>query len=124
MDSDRTIVTVKIDPTKWNTALTDLYATLRSALPNFIEPTCTQAQFVRMSRTLLLKRVQDVMEEQNFTRPENFVKLSRSIEVPAPIGDFLAAIGTYTSSVNGITYHIQVVDKPAAKAKGGKVDKH
>lgn len=75
-------------------------------------PGLTQAEFVRMSRTLLLKRVQDVMEEQNFQRPENYVRLSRSIMLPAPIGDFLSALGTYNSSTLGVRYTLTVPDRP------------
>lgn len=76
-------------------------------------PGLTQAEFVRMSRTLLLKRVQDIMEEQNFQRPDNYVRLSRSIMLPAPVGDFLSALGTFNSSTLGVRYTLTVPDRPA-----------
>lgn len=36
----------------------------------------TEDQFVQMSRTLLLKRVQDVIERESSTRPAHFVRLA------------------------------------------------
>lgn len=75
------------------------------------EDGCQQADFLRM--TTLLKRIQDVMEEQNFQRPENYVRLSRSIQLPAPVEDFLSTIGTFTSSIIGVCNTLTVADSPA-----------
>lgn len=115
LDSDHHSHEITINPANCNVALTDLWTTLTSACRPMAAHGCQQADFLRMSRTLLLKRVQDVMEEQNFQRPENYVRLSRSIQLPAPLGDFLSAVGTYISSTLGVRYTLTVPDRPAQK---------
>lgn len=115
LDSDHHSHEITINQAQWNVALTDLWTTPMSACRPMAAHGCQQADFLRMSRTLLLKRIQDVMEEQNFQRPDNYVRLSRSIQLPAPIGDFLSAIGTYTSSTLGVRYTLTVPDRPAQK---------
>lgn len=113
LDSDHHSHEITINPGQWNVALTDLWVTLQSACRPMAAHGCQQADFLRMTRTLLLKRVQDVMEEQNFQRPENYVRLSRSIQLPAPVGDSLSVIGTFTSSIIGVRYTLTIPDRPA-----------
>lgn len=119
LDSDHHEHLITINPANWNVALTDLWTTLQTAIRPMANPGLTQAEFVRMSRTLLLKRVQDIMEEQNFQRPDNYVRLSRSIMLPAPVGDFLSALGTFNSSTLGVRYTLTVPDRPAQTLQHG-----
>lgn len=66
----------------------------------------TQEQFTQMWRTVLLKRVQDVIEKQRLARPAHFVRLGRNIELPAPLADLLYSIGRFHSNTNGVIYDI------------------
>lgn len=69
-----------------------------------VDPPLTRATFTRMWRTLILKRVQDVIEKQRLQRPEHFVRLARNIMLPAPLADLLYSIGSFHSRTNGLIY--------------------
>lgn len=62
----------------------------------------TGENFIRMWKTLILKRVQDVYEKEKHVRSDHYVRLDRSILTPAPLTDLLYALG-YTEWLN-ITY--------------------
>lgn len=79
-----------------------------------LEPPITQDQFVRMCRTLLLKRVQDIYEKSTRTRAPNYVQIDRRIHVPAPIGDLLNVLGKYHSTRDGVIYVSTPPERPAA----------
>lgn len=66
----------------------------------------TLQSFRRMWKTLLLKRVQDIMEMQSNVRPEHHVNMSREILIPAPLHDLLTSLGTFKSKRLGITYNL------------------
>ena len=66
----------------------------------------TLKQFIRMWRTLILKRVQDVIEKQLLARPDHFVRLSRNIMLPAPCADLLYSLRQFHSNANGLIYNI------------------
>lgn len=73
----------------------------------------TLAQFVRMWKTLILKRVQDVYENEKRVRSEHYIRLHRNILVPATLGDLLYQIGAFHSPSNGIVYHLTPPLRPA-----------
>ncbi|KAF6198239.1 hypothetical protein GE061_007986 [Apolygus lucorum] len=62
--------------------------------------------FIRMWKTLILRRVHDVYEMEKKRRPDHFVRLARNIQVPAPLGDFLYSLGQLRSPVDGATHDI------------------
>lgn len=65
----------------------------------------SQDDFVRMGKTLLIYRVQQVREQRMFTRPaQNRIVLARGFLVPAALHEIIAGIGeTYIDS-RGIFY--------------------
>lgn len=74
----------------------------------------TQDEFVRMWKTLLLKRCQDVFEMERSMRPDHFIRLNRNIAVPAPLADLLFAIGSHHCPADGVIYEMIPPDRPAA----------
>lgn len=87
-----------------NTVATSTYNQMQVLVPvNFA---MTLQQFIRMWKTLILKRVQDVYEREKHIRPEHYVRIDRSILVPAPLSDLMSAIGSFDSHSRGVTYHV------------------
>lgn len=66
----------------------------------------TLAEFTRMWRTLILKRVQDIYEMEKKQRPDNFVRLIRNIMMPAPLADLLYSLGSFYSPATGFDHHL------------------
>lgn len=66
----------------------------------------TQDQFTRMWRSIILKRCQDVFEQEKTRRADHFVRLTRNLLLPAPLADLLYALGSYYDPLAGMTYHI------------------
>lgn len=62
----------------------------------------TEDDFVRMWKTLILKRVQDVFETVKCQRSANFVRIIRNIYLPAPLADLIYSIGSFTEDKLGI----------------------
>lgn len=65
------------------------------------EPPINREDWIRVCRTLILKRVQDTYEVARGLRAPNFIHVSRTTLVPAPLGDLLYAIGSFHSRSNG-----------------------
>ncbi|KAL1502540.1 hypothetical protein ABEB36_007668 [Hypothenemus hampei] len=67
----------------------------------------TEAEFLRMSRTIILMRVQDVYACSKGLYSSNFLPLTRSrgtFLLPAPIADLCYQIGYYYSPILGIRF--------------------
>lgn len=69
--------------------------------------------FIRMWKTLVLKRVQDLHERHTGMRPQNYVRINRGIQIPGPLADLLHSLGSYKSTATG---HRHVIDAPARPA--------
>lgn len=54
----------------------------------------TEAEFMRVWRTLLLKRSQDVYEKCHSTRPDHYVRITQQTLVPGPLSDVLYHLGS------------------------------
>lgn len=67
-----------------------------------IDLAITQADFQIVWKSLILKRVQDIMERMTGQRAANFVRLNRSIPIPAPLGDLLHSLGAFHSDAHGL----------------------
>lgn len=66
-----------------------------------------EADFVRMWKTLIFKRVLDVYEQQNKTHPDGTdFSWHHRIRVPAPLGDLLYSLGSYFDEVEGVSHRI------------------
>lgn len=66
----------------------------------------TRGMFIQMWKTILLKRVQDVIEKQRLARPNHFIRLGRNLELPAPLADLVYSIGRFHSHATGVVYDI------------------
>lgn len=74
----------------------------------------TRANFIRVWKTLILKRVQDIYENQYMQRPDNYVRINRQITVPAPLADLLHTLGSFYSAHTG-RHHYLAPPKVGAK---------
>jgi hypothetical protein len=86
-----------------------------------IELNITEAQFIQMTKTLILKRVQDVFKSAKSHRPDNCIRINRNIIVPAPIADLLHSLGHFTST-SGKHHHLIPPPRPVAVLAWANVD--
>lgn len=103
MDSDYHIIdhVLQIDAL---TAIATLVHQQLTAITT-IELAITEEQFVRMTKTLLLKRAQDVFESEKSVRHAHFVRLNRTVLLPGPIADLIHSIGYFHSNTTGVMHH-------------------
>lgn len=73
----------------------------------------TRARFIRMWKTLILKRIQDVFEQEFLIRPENYVRINRNVLVPATLADALHSLGSFFSAHTGRNHVLCQPDRPA-----------
>lgn len=66
----------------------------------------TRANFIRMWKTLILKRTQDIFENAKGLRPDNFIRIGRNLILPAPLGDLLHCMGWIHSTHTGHSYNL------------------
>lgn len=57
--------------------------------------------FIRLWKTLILKRVQDVYKQEKHRRAPDFIRLMRNLPIPAPLADLLYCLGQKRSSAVG-----------------------
>ena len=62
--------------------------------------------FIRMCRTLVLKRAMDVQDQEKGVRPPHFLRLPSKFLVPRPVADLLYSLGQHKSPANGVVYDI------------------
>jgi len=109
-----------LHPTKTITVNPDMIENFVNAIFQQQEQLCTsalpinQANFARMIKTLVLKRVQDVHEKCFNQRANHFVRLYRNIMVPKPIYDLMSALGRGFNIHDGHHYYMSPVAQPAA----------
>lgn len=111
-DSVRHATTIAVNVNGWNDfpgRCYDLLVTMSVA-----ELPITRDNFIRVSKTLLLKRLMDVHEMVHTTRPDHYVRISRHVGLPAPIADTLHSIGYYLSPSSG-AYFMPAVPARAAQ---------
>lgn len=79
--------------------------------------------FIRMWKTIILKRVQDVFQEEKKRVIDNRIFFSCSLQVPLTLYDLLISLGCFESKVNGTIYHIVLPKvKDAAEEKWWTLD--
>lgn len=79
----------------------------------------TENQFIRMWKTLILKRSQDVYEQEKHTRAQDYVRVMRNLPVPGPLADLLYSIGQLHSRTLGTIFDIVPQPKPHPLKHGG-----
>ncbi len=77
---NRTMIT--INPLSLNCVITRMYNDMVFTLGEIFAPPVTQANFTRVIRTIIHKRVQDIVTYQTKIRPQNEIKVQRSFMVP------------------------------------------
>lgn len=66
--------------------------------------TMDEVNFVRMWRTLILKRVQDIFKLEKHRRAEHFIRVMPNLRVPAPLADLLYSLGQLHSRALGTVF--------------------
>lgn len=69
-----------------------------------VELAISHTAFIRMWRTFILKRVQDVFENEKSRRTDNFVRMGRNLPLPKPLDDLLYSIGQRHSRALGTIF--------------------
>lgn len=82
----------------------------------------TLDQFIRMWKTILLKRANDVFEMEKRVRNATFIRLSRNLLLPGPLADLCHAIGGFSSPATGEVYHTVPPATPAVAPNWTVVD--
>lgn len=112
LNSTRRRVTVTVDPGKLSRVINSTYDAMEVTIAGLGVPTITKEAFLRITRTLLVKRLQDILEFQNGVRPTGALQLARVIDLPQPIAELLYNLGPYYCQLNGKQYYYDLVPKP------------
>jgi hypothetical protein len=120
LDRDYFIRDIQVDIENQNALAAATYDQLLQL--TMVELPITRADFIRMWKTLILKRVQDVYESEKCQRANHFVRLIRNILLPAPLADLLYSLGSFDDPTSGITYHVNPPDQPAVPQPWWTVD--
>lgn len=95
---DGHVTNVTIDPGQLDRVLATTYRVLQRTLMGIMAPPITLANFIRVSRCLIAKRVQDTIAQRTGLEPAHFIRMSRGIKVPQPIGELLYALSPIRST--------------------------
>ncbi len=109
--------TLIVDPLRLSRVIDRTYQTLVFSLGGILAAPITQANFLRVCRTIVHKRLQDIVTFQSKIRPQNEIKIQRSFLVPQPIGELLYALGPYDCAATGMRYELSPMNRPAAEAE-------
>lgn len=114
MTSDYHINVVSVDITTIDAFSNALHVILSQCCPPGVPIPINAVNFLKINRTLLLRRMQDIVETQSFVRPGGQINISRGFQVPQPFGELLYALGPYYSKNSGIRHHLNIVPQPPA----------
>lgn len=114
LNSTRRRITWQVDPAALTRVFQKEFRVLVNCLGGLIAPAITEDQYLQMTRTLVLKRLQDISEYQTGIRPNPCLAMSRSLNIPQPLGELLYALGPYYSNVHGRDYYPVAPARPAA----------
>lgn len=104
LNATRRRIAVTVDPGLLTRVWQKEYRVLTTCLGGLIAPSISEDEYIRMSRTLLLKRLQDIQEYQTGIRPDGTIRMARGLEIPQPSAELLYALGPYFCDVNGRQY--------------------
>lgn len=111
MDSDYTVIDHPVQIANQDTLSGETYDQLQAI--SSIDLNMNRENFIRMWKTLILKRTQDIYEIEKNIRSDHFIRLTRTISLPAPLGDLLATLGSFHSSATGHFHHVTPPPRPA-----------
>lgn len=114
LDSDYTQDALTLQLANQVNLPTAVYETISSLVT--IDLGITLETFIRIWRTIMLKRAQDVAEELSGARTNNYLRFTRSIPLPGPLYDLIDGLGIYDSKIRGVTYFVNPPERPAAQA--------
>ncbi|KAG5871784.1 hypothetical protein JTB14_023468 [Gonioctena quinquepunctata] len=118
--SRRRVVTLDVNPGGLTRVITRVYQTMVRSFGGVLDAPIEQAPFLQMVRTLILKRLQDLVEGATGIRPDNPIRIARTLPVPQPIGELLYSLGTYYAQWNGIRYELRPSPAPPPQNHGAK----
>lgn len=104
MDSDLTIVDHVVQIENQNTLSALVYNQFRSI--SSIELTITEEHFKQIWKTILLSRVQKVLEREKQKKEDEHLDIDETIIMPAPLADTVSALGSFDSTASGHIHHI------------------
>jgi len=113
-DADHAVRTIIVDPGKLDDFVKAIYLQLEQ-LCNIRIP-ISRNDYVRMMKTFILKRVQDIHEKCFIQRAPSFVRIYRNVILPKPIYDLACALGRGFNTHDGFHYYMTPIDKPHTKA--------
>jgi hypothetical protein len=102
MDSDYHVQDVTLSIANQNMLSGATYDQIQQLIT--VDLPITRDNFIRVWKTLILKRCQDVFEQEKHHRADHFIRINRNILVPAPLSDLLYMIGQHHSNVTGVIY--------------------
>lgn len=120
MDSNYTVVEFTLRINNQDSVARAVHQQLTSLIT--MDLAINEANFIRMWKTLILKRAQDVFESEKSQRANNFVRLIRNVLLPGPLGDLLHSMGYMHSKANGTLYHIVPPAQPAQPETWWQID--
>lgn len=85
-------------------------------------PTITRPDYIRMWKTIVLARLHHIYEGEKKVRPQHYIRLASSIEIPRTLGDLLYAIGQFHSTVTGRVFDVVPPPHPQAPPDYYNVD--
>ncbi|KAJ9584313.1 hypothetical protein L9F63_021344 [Diploptera punctata] len=112
MTSRRT-VNLQVNPNLISRVLERTFEIMEMTLGAVMVSPITKENFVRVCRTLIHKRCQDLQEYCSYLPVANPIKLARTLTVAQPLGELLYALGRYYAQWNGITYDVIPIPAPA-----------
>jgi len=106
--------TIIVNPDKLDDFVNAVYKQLEQLCNNALP--LTQAQYLRMIKTFILKRVQDVHEKCINERADNYVRFYRNIILPKPVYDLAVSLGRGFNIHDGYHYFMTPCAKPSKGA--------
>lgn len=113
MDADMIPVGITFNPSLLERVPRAVYRTLEALHPLGVLP-IDQNNFVRMCRTLMFRRLLDIVDGTNHLRTAGTIAVGRTIMMPRPIADLLYGLGNFFCEATGQPYQVSCVAAPAA----------
>lgn len=120
LDSDYTVVDHAVDINGQDTFPGMVYDQMSQLTT--IDLPIDRPGFIRVWKTLILKRLQDVFEQEKRVRAQHFVRLARNQLLPAPLADLLHSLGSFHSPATGVIHHMTPPAQAAAPENWWNVD--
>lgn len=107
MMSTRRVIVLDVNPELLNRVFYRTYQVMNMTLGSVMDAPIGMADFIRVCKTIVFKRLQDIQEYNSYIPVVGAVKFARALSVPQPLGELLYALGGYFAQWNGIQYHLR-----------------